>query len=209
MLKSNLNKLNHDILIDIIDKNSHLKEVYLVGSSSIGIKNNNDIDILFVIDDNIYDKIIYPDRELWLKLLDNKLNIFVISLNDIKDNMINFAYETGPYFKPIFSRENSQEKLGYEFNILTNRDFRTRVLKKLRTDFIMDELDSNRDGSIYLKKPYRLLATCYILSNNSYKFTKEQKRILNKVHDEKSISNELFNWCKKLVMDFCKQEVTN
>ena len=61
------------------------------------------------------------------------------------------------------------------------------------------EMSYNFHYGSYISKPYRLLLTCYILDNNSFELSEEQKNMVNKVHDEKTISTELLTWCKQVI----------
>lgn len=208
-----------EILIEkmnLLKKDFHFVYAYLTGSYNL-IDNPHDLDIVLLYDNinslnedqeyllnnfNELDKIFkftYKSKDYHITLLLNEIK-------HVKDIMKSFAYISGPYCGDILCGENDITDYS-KYNLVTNIGFKLAVLKRL-------EYQINRDKDkywmcSYTKKLYRLLATCYIIYNNSYELTDEQKQVLNQVHDTNEMSDELFDWCKNLIETKISETMNN
>lgn len=172
--------------------------IYKVGSSLI-CTNPNDVDLVLIYDN--HDKMIEASKKKNSVFTQDDLNIDGIqynllfnSLEYIYNTASLYAYEFGPYLIQLYGNNNIMQKL----NILTDINLKKEACCIMASQ-IHIKMSCNFHHGSYISKPYRLLLTCYILYNNSFELSEEQKDIINKVHDEKTISNELLTWCKQVV----------
>lgn len=197
-------KLNKNIISEIVKDHDEIEQIYITGSAATGLLDNfNDVDILLIVSSQ---NIPYPKYELFQKLTNcDRVSVFsaLIDFNSTSElkirNQNKFAYCSGPNAKLIYNKSNNPGFLE-RYDILKNDNF-----KKECVLFMLYELSTNLPMG-YLKKPYRLLLSCYILDNNSYNITSEQKQMVNQVHDEKNISNELLSYCKQVIYNVLKNE---
>lgn len=197
-------KLNKDIIPEIVKDHDEIEQIYITGSAAIDLLDNfNDVDILLIVSSK---NIPYPKYELFQKLTNcDKVSVFsaLIDFNSAIElkiqNQDKFAYCSGPNAKLIYNKSDNSGFLE-RYDILTNDNFKKECVLSM-----LYELSTNRHNG-YLKKPYRLLLSCYILDNNSYNITSEQKRMVKQVHDEKNISDELLSYCKQVIYNVLKNE---
>lgn len=212
----------------LIENNVSFKAAYLIGSS-LQFNSPEDLDIMLIYDDpaKYKDDIQYfPHYEsrcnqmvnFCIKRFDYLIRDKYESLDDLFDDFFIKVAENSTKLIPLFIMDDSYAKDLSKYNLVTNIKYRNDVVtyiynqflkhndyNLLKTEINNKKISNSMDDS-YFKKQHRLLATCYILYNNSYEFTDEQKRILNKVHDSKEMSEELFDWCKSLITNLYKKE---
>lgn len=187
-----MNKINKEIIKTIIDT-CHPDIIYQVGSS-VSLDHPNDIDIL----------VLYRKQEDFLKFKRFSFKIgalncevFGNSFEGQMNNVVNYAYGACSYLKPLYGSLNSEELKSIDF--LQNKELKTRLLIRLVGRYMCHKY-GNLNGSSYMCKPYRFLMTIYFIDNNSYDLTSDQIAILNKVHDEKMMSQDLWKYCESVLM---------
>ena len=156
---------------------------------------------------NIYNK---EDSEQYYSALCKAIDWIV-------DNNIDFSMTINKYYawtslnmaKHIYGDDLLQIYDFNKYNLINSKPYRQTLCKYIKNEFMCvrkrffvsknDFTTNPRRDSNYLWKCYRLLLICYIINNNSYNLTNEQIKMLNKVHDEKDMSEELWAWCENII----------
>lgn len=184
--------INNNI-INEITTNNNPDVVYVVGSSTV-VNNPNDVDILILYrneeDFANFKRSIYYDKD------GVRYEVFANSLSGHQQNVVNYAYGTNGYYKPIYGTLSKEEL--YSIDFLNNPTLRDKVANKLFSQYYEYKFN-HLTGASYIQKPYRFLLTVYFIANNSYELTNEQVNILNMVHDKKTMSEDLWLYCEKIL----------
>lgn len=187
-------KLNQTVINQIYEECKPLA-IYQVGSSIV-CKNPKDVDILLIYKND-------ADREatggrVKKKYYDNEIryDTFTSTLGELEGNLSYFMYEGGKYLKLLAGREIDVSR----YNLFTNPEFRKKSLLTI-LDRLMVKKYNNSTENQYGAKPYRMLMSCYILDNGDYKLTREQIKVLNEIHDTREMSQELWDYCEKVVIE--------
>lgn len=192
-------------IIDLIVKTYNPISIYIVGSSVIGIDNFKDIDILCVFNNNDY-------RER-LRLYSNKYKvnceIFHATKSQVlsRNHRLSYAWSYLKEFRQCIYGEDILAQFDAT-DILSNEIYKNDLCKKIYQDFITVDQMKSTSGLNFLFKPYRMLIIYYSIINNSYIFTENQIKTLNKVHDTRQIDENLYNDCKMffhdIITEICK-----
>ena len=164
--------------------------------SAIMVDNPNDYDIsiIYTSRKNTPSINLYNNR-LKNKLRDNNITFFISTIDDIKVGAYLYPYCS---YKLLAGNEEEFNKIISSFNIFNNKESYNKLLDILIQDTLSLKYNWQTTDSIFCRKPYRLLWTCYILDNQSYKLTEEQKIAVNKAHDIKQLSKEQIDFCYNL-----------
>lgn len=179
--------------------------IYKVGSSLV-CNNPNDIDLVLIYDNkedmldasNKHHQLISRDEETINGI---KYNLLFNNKEYIRNTAIYYSYEFGPYLVQLYGDDDVMK----DFNMLTNLELKKDVCMHINNELIA-KVQRNYPFGSYITKPYRLLLTCYILDNNSFELTEEQLLTINQVHDNKSMSDELWDYCKHVIYNILKNE---
>ena len=184
--------------------------VYIVGSSINHIVNYNDIDVLVLFKNND-DYLKKNIRKSFLEPDGKRIEVFVNTYERQFSMTINkyYAWTSLNMAKHIYGDDLLQIYDFNKYNLINSKPYRQTLCKYIKNEFMCvrkrffvsknDFTTNPRRGSNYLWKCYRLLLICYIINNNSYNLTNEQIKMLNKVHDEKDMSEELWAWCENII----------
>ncbi len=192
-------------IIDFIVKTFNPTSIYIVGSSILNIDNFKDIDILCVYDTD--------DSKERIRLYSNKYKrgceVFHATRSQVmsKAHRLCYAWSYLKAFRKCVYGEDFLAQFD-STDMLNNEEYKIELCRKIYQDFISAERSNSTFGLNFLFKPYRILVLYYAMINNSYTFTEEQIKILNEVHDSRTLSNELYNECKEFcynqIVEICK-----
>lgn len=206
-------KISESVLNQII-KDYNPDSIYIVGSSTQKIINYADIDVL----------VLYKNTEIYLKnrarrqyIDKNKhVEVFVNNYLDEVSDTINIFYAwTSLKLAEHVYGDNLLDLYDLDkYDLVKSNDYRRKVCSLILNEQkfvnrVIKRSLNNKDPRLntnYLYKCYRMLLICYIITNKSYKLTDEQITILNKVHDEHNMSEELWAWCWEVLESEAHQQ---
>lgn len=171
----------------------HPIAIYQAGSSMV-VDNPKDIDIIFIF--NSFEEAKQNNfKRFRFDQNGHTCEAFMAALNKIEDTMINYAFMGGDYYKFLYGNPIDKNR----FNLFTNLEFRAKALANIVSRYSQYKFCKWERKDSYLLKPYRFLLTCYFLDNNAYTITEEQKAIINKVHDERQMPQDLWDYCERVL----------
>ncbi len=206
--------LPENILKQII-KDYNPDSIYIVGSALQKITNYNDIDVLVLYKDH-NDYLKNSARKQYFDANNKRIEVFINSYENEISTPINifYAWTSLKLAKHIYGDDLLKLYNLDKYDLVNSEDYRRQVCgcilneqkcvnKKIKK---IAPTENPRNGTNYLYKCYRMLLICYIITNKSYELTNEQIKILNKVHDEKDMSKELWDWCNEVLESEAHQQ---
>lgn len=153
---------------------------FQVGSRLLGLNNCHDNDFIVIVEGDVE---IYKQQYL------NEKEIFIRSKQNLDSTMLfelPFNLKTIRWYIVNYQLDKNiiGQDFPIEYHVLDRRDDYIRML-----NWIVDNKACNFNKCIYLnngncsKMIYHVAYTAFILHNNSTILTKEQKEIIQKIHD--------------------------
>lgn len=175
------------------------KSLYQTGSS-LWLETPRDIDILAIYDtyQEVQEKVKKFNKEELFE--QTGYSILFMPLEWFPDFYI-YRY---PYLLKEMRLLEGEDLHPDKYDLIKNQEFKKIVINSMYNSILIS-YSRNLNQKIW----YHILTTCYILENNNYELSKEQKENIQRVHDNEKITEELFDYCVNLLKRLKKEIMKN